>query len=118
MQMSQQSLDATPLDTLERPTVQRPPALTWLIYYGAFNLFIRFIYSIGMPLMTRFIANDLDKIKSAYFMFNVVTNGLGLAISIAIAIFVKDRLCQIIFGLLALANLSSLVVILLNPFQY
>lgn len=117
MPTTESNLSNTPLDSLEKTPVPRSPALTWLIYYGAFNLFIRFIYSVGMPIMTRFIAYDSEKIQAAYTQFNMVTNLLGLGISIAIVLFVKDRLCQIIFGLLAFANLASMVVIFLSPFR-
>ena len=106
----------TPLDSPETEPVQQHPALKWLIYYGIFNLTTRFAYTILMPLLTGSIAYSAERLTAAYSMYNLVVSAIGLAIALAICIKVKVKICQIIFGLIALSNLGTILIILINPY--
>ena len=107
----------TPLDSPETEPVQQHPALKWLIYYGIFNLTTRFSYTILMPLLTLKIASSAGRLTAAYNMFGLGINIIGLGIALAISIKIKDKLCQIIFGLIALSNVYSILVSIFKPYD-
>jgi len=110
--MEPQNFSPTPLDNLDINPVQRHPALTWLIWYGAYLLIVRFGYTVGLPLMTSLIANDSSKMGDYYNFFNLLITVGNIAISMAIVVFVKDKLCRVVFSLMILSNLYSLIITL------
>ncbi len=100
-----------PLDKLDPDqNLRGNPALTWLIVYGAFQLFSKVLYAFLMPLFVSTGSSSQSEVKFAYESANNFSALGNIVIAGCILAFVKSTASRIVFIGILLLNIYALVL--------